>query len=88
VIVFSDDPEWCKNVFKKDPFIISTFEDPFFDLCLMSLCDYHIIANSSFSWWGSWLANSKQTIAPKKWFAGEFLNWNTRDLYLPNWIII
>ena len=88
VIVFSDDPEWCKNVFKTDSFIISPFEDPFYDICLMSLCDYHIIANSSFSWWGSWLANSKQTIAPKKWFAGEFLNWNTKDLYLPNWITI
>jgi hypothetical protein len=56
----------------------------------MSLCNYHIIANSSFSWWGSWLANSKQTIAPKKWFSpnGSLLNWNTKDLYLPNWITI
>jgi hypothetical protein len=53
----------------------------------MSLCDYHIIANSSFSWWGSWLSKSKQTIAPKRWFAGDFLKWNTRDLYIPNWII-
>ena len=88
VIVFSDDPEWCKNEFKKDSFIISPFTDPFYDLCLMSLCDYHIIANSSFSWWGSWLAKRKQTIAPRKWFAGEFSNWNTKDLYLSNWIII
>jgi hypothetical protein len=88
VIVFSDDPEWCKNVFKKDQFIISPFEDPFSDLCLMSLCDYHIIANSTFSWWGSWLAKSKQTIAPHNWFSGEFANWNTRDLYLPNWIVL
>ncbi len=88
VIVFSDDPEWCKNEFKKDSFIISPFTDSFYDLCLMTLCDYHIIANSSFSWWGSWLSKSKQTIAPKKWFSGKFLNWNTKDLYLQNWIII
>lgn len=88
VIVFSDDPEWCKNEFKKDSFIISPFTDPFYDLCMMTLCDYHIIANSSFSWWGSWLSKSKQTIAPKKWFAGEFSNWNTKDLYLQNWIIV
>jgi hypothetical protein len=88
VIVFSDDPEWCKNVFKNDQFITSPFEDPFSDLCLMSLCDYHIIANSTFSWWGSWLAKSKQTIAPHNWFSGEFANWNTRDLYLPNWIVL
>lgn len=88
VIVFSDDPEWCKNEFKEDSFIISPFTDPYYDICLMSLCDYHIIANSSFSWWGSWLARSKQTIAPKKWFDGEFSNWNTKDLYLSNWILI
>lgn len=88
VIVFSDDPEWCKNEFKKDSFIISPFTDPYYDICLMSLCDYHIIANSSFSWWGSWLAKSKQTIAPKKWFAGEFSSFNTQDLYLSNWIIL
>jgi hypothetical protein len=88
VIVFSDDPEWCKKQFSQNSFIISPFEDPFFDLCLMTLCDYHIIANSSFSWWGSWLANSKQTIAPKKWFCGEFSNLNTADLYLSSWIII
>lgn len=87
VIVFSDDPRWCRNQFK-DSFIISPFEDPYCDLCLMSLCDYHIIANSSFSWWGSWLAKSKQTIAPKKWFTGEFSKWNTKDLYLPNWILL
>jgi hypothetical protein len=87
VIIFSDDPEWCKNKFKNDSFIISPFKDPFYDLCMMTLCNYHIIANSSFSWWGSWLAKSKQTIAPKKWFAGEFSNWNTKDLYPPNWII-
>ena len=89
-IVFSDDTEWCKTVFKKDPFIISPFKDQFSDICLMSLCNYHIIANSSFSWWGSWLANSKQTIAPKNWFSskGSLSNWNTKDLYLPNWIVL
>jgi hypothetical protein len=54
----------------------------------MTLCDYHIIANSSYSWWGSWLAKSKQTIAPKKWFSGQFSNFNTKDLYKKGWIII
>jgi len=88
VIIFSNDTKWCKENFTSKNIFISEFTDPCLDLCLMSLCDYHIIANSSFSWWGSWLANSKQTIAPKKWFCGEFANLNTSDLYLSSWILI
>lgn len=88
VIVISDDIEWCKNIFTDERFTFSPFASPFEDLCLMSLCDYHVTANSSFSWWGSWLAKSKQTIAPKKWFSGEFSNWNTKDLYLSEWIVL
>jgi len=88
VIVLTDDYEWCKTEFTSKRFRVSKSNNPYIDLCLMSLCDYHIIANSSFSWWGSWLAESKKTIAPKVWFAGEFSNWNTKDLYLPDWITL
>ena len=88
VIVFSDDLEWCQEIFKEKRFNVSLSKNSFIDLCLMSLCDYHIIANSSFSWWGSWLANSKQTIAPSKWFSEDFSSWDTKDLYLPNWIVV
>lgn len=88
VIIFSDDPEWCKKHFRGDIFTISLSKNSHIDLCLMSMCNYHIIANSSFSWWGSWLAKSKKTIAPKKWFSGNFSHWNTQDLYLPQWTII
>jgi hypothetical protein len=55
----------------------------------MSLCDYHVIANSSFSWWGAWLGESKKVIAPSQWF-GESpdmpKNWS--DIYCKDWIII
>ncbi len=57
------------------------------DMRLMSLCQHHIIANSSFSWWGAWL-NSNQNkivIAPKKWFANDT---NVKDLIPDNWIKI
>lgn len=88
VMIFTNDIEWVEDNFKDKKFTISKTRNQFFDLCLMSKCDYHIIANSSFSWWGSWLAKSKKTIAPKKWFAGNLSSWNTKDLYLEDWIIL
>jgi len=90
VMIVSDDSEWCKEKFSGDRFFVSTSNDMCIDLCLLSLCDYHIIANSSFSWWGSWLAESDKTIAPKQWFSstGKFKDWSTKDLYRSNWNLI
>ena len=90
VMIFSDDIEWCKEqeLFKGDRFIFSEGNSTGVDLCLMSLCSYAIIANSSFSWWGSWLAKSKKTVAPSVWFAGPDASKNLGDLYLNDWIII
>lgn len=88
VMIFSDDINWCRENFTSSRFKFSLSNNPFIDLCLMSLCDYHIISNSSFSWWGSWLAKSKKTIAPKKWFTGEYSSWNTKDLYRKDWTLI
>jgi hypothetical protein len=91
VIIFSDDPYWCKEqkIFESDRFIISYGKDTKIDLCLMTMCTYHIIANSSYSWWGSYLADSKKTIAPKNWFSGELNKiHSTKDLYRNHWTII
>lgn len=90
VLIFSDDPSWCEEqyIFKDDRFFISQGGDPISDLCIMTLCNYHIIANSSYSWWGSWLAKSEKTIAPKNWFAGDCASHNTKDLYCKQWIIL
>ncbi len=89
MIVFSDDPEWCKNqtVFQSDNVLISENNPPGVDMYLMTKCNYHIIANSSFSWWGAYLAKSKQVIAPKNWF-GPLQNVDTSDKYLKDWIVI
>lgn len=90
VLVFSDDPNWCKEqtIFQEDKFKIIRTNNTYVDLCLMSKCDYHIIANSSFSWWGSWLAKSKKTICPKKWFSSDYNFLDSDELRLPNWISI
>lgn len=45
-----------------------------YDLFLMTLCDKHIISNSTFSWWGAFLSWNKQVIYPSVWF-GPALNW-------------
>ena len=88
VIIFSDDISWCldKPLFDPDRFFISQGNSAEYDMCLMSKCTHHIIANSSFSWWGSWLSKSENVIAPKVWF-GPALNNDTSDLYCSNWRI-
>jgi hypothetical protein len=92
VMIFSDDVEWCKSqqLFNSDRFLISESYNTYIDLCLMTMCKYHIIANSSFSWWGAWLANSQKVIAPSKWFGnnGNTSKNQTHDLYNNGWIKI
>ena len=90
VFIFSDDPEWCKEqeLFSGDRFMISESQDYYIDLCLMSLCKNHIIANSSFSWWGAWLANVDSVIAPSKWFGVNNSDKNTKDLIPERWTTI
>ncbi len=70
--VFSDDIEWVKeNLHISSPLSYVSRPDlkDFEEICLMSECKHHIIANSSFSWWGAWLNknNDKTIIAPLKW---------------------
>ncbi|QWD91100.1 alpha-1,2-fucosyltransferase [Polynucleobacter sp. MWH-Braz-FAM2G] len=73
IVVFSDDIEWVRQkLVCKQPlsFVSGSTAVPHEDLHLMASCDHHIIANSSFSWWGAWLNPSpkKMVIAPKNWF--------------------
>ena len=90
VIVFSDDPMWChdEGTFADDRFIISENEDNRVDLCLMSLCNDFIIANSTYSWWGAWLSSNKdkKVIAPVQWFGtGYTKDHNTKDVTPDDW---
>ena len=88
--VFSDDPEWSKaNLYISHPVIFVDHNNAFTsyeDLRLMSRCRHHIIANSSFSWWGAWLnpGSDKIVIAPERWFNKEDID--TTDLLPESWI--
>ena len=90
IIIFSDDPEWCKEqkLFDGDRFLVAEGNVNYVDLCLMTLCTGHIIANSSFSWWGAWLSDSKKVVAPKNWFSGHLEDQDTKDLYCPEWEVM
>lgn len=90
ILVFSDDPKWCKEqeLFSSDRFMISESGDQYVDLCLMSLCKQHIIANSSYSWWGAWLSGSDNVVAPIRWFGVNNSDKNTKDLIPERWILI
>jgi hypothetical protein len=70
-IFFSDDPQWVERELKPRREHLMTesgLERPEEDLHLMTCCRAHIIANSTFSWWGAWLADSPLVIAPARWF--------------------
>jgi hypothetical protein len=93
IYVFSDDINWCKENIS---FEIPTFfvEDEYSGekgeghMYLMSKCKNFIIANSSFSWWGAWLATyeNKIVICPKQWFGDASID--TSDLIPKEWIRI
>ena len=86
-IFISDDIEWVKENFKGDSYFYSDLNDDILDLTLQTICDNNIIANSSFSWWGAWLNQSKnkKVIAPKEWF-GPAGHKDTQDVIPNNWI--
>ncbi len=90
VFLFSDDPQWVQEHFDcrgHDAEIVDLgfSEMPQHDMHLMSQCRHHIIANSSFSWWGAWLgAREGITIAPRRWFANTAAN--TADVCPASWI--
>ncbi len=81
-ICFSDDIEWCKNTLGNS--LEYVHNSPAVDLAIMSKCDMHIIANSSFSWWGAWLSKSSGVLAPSKWFGPSGPS-DWRSVYYPGW---
>lgn len=87
--IFSDDPQWVRaNLQVKVPCVYVDHNrgpSSYVDMQLMSLCNHHIIANSSFSWWGAWLNPNagKIVVAPKNWFAKPM---HTQDLLPSDWI--
>ena len=90
LIIFSDDIEFSKDLFQGLTRVQfcdwNRGSDSWMDMALMCSCTYHIIANSSFSWWGAWLAKSgRLTLAPKVW-SSKFKP--QTELCPNNWILV
>ena len=90
--IFSDNPKEAKIKTRLSTDIVTCVdinhgdENAYADLWLMTLCKHFIISNSTFSWWGAWLAefndpkpiifafdqfSSKDTV-PNRWVCPPF----------------
>jgi hypothetical protein len=63
-------------------------ENAYADLWLMTQCQHFIIANSTFSWWGAWLAeySDKQVIAPAFEMREGKMRWGFKGLIPEKWL--
>jgi Glycosyl transferase family 11 len=90
--VFSDDLEWARTnlPLPRDTQFVSgnSGANGHHDMHLMSLCRHHILANSTFSWWGAWLSTApdKLVVAPKAWFADRSVD--TSTLFPKGWELL
>jgi hypothetical protein len=87
--IFSDNIPWARDhlQLKHKCYFVegNNGSESYNDMHLMSLCQHHIIANSSFSWWGAWLNPNpnKIVVAPKVWVLADF---DTSDIVPDTWV--
>lgn len=85
VVVITDDIVKARERIGEDWEYISN--TPIIDFYLMTKAKYFVMANSTYSWWAAWLSQA-ETIAPKQWYASEFSDCPTDDLYCKGWTIL
>jgi len=78
-IVFTNDEEWCKSYL---PWIIHKRGQDYIDMMLMSSMDGIIMANSTYSWWSSFLSDNAETVCPWVWYEGV-----NKHIIRDKWII-
>jgi hypothetical protein len=91
VYAFSDEPAYCRdNLDLGVPFTVVELEaaPDHEELSAMSACRHHVIANSSFSWWGAWLDPRTDgiVVAPERWVADPSVD--TSHVVPERWIRI
>lgn len=86
--VFSNSPmelDWIRAnyAFLEDAHFVKEGKDELDDLYLMYHCRHHVISNSTFSWWGSYMKlQDGLTVCPDRWINEEM----QQDILLDDWI--
>jgi hypothetical protein len=88
VFVFSDDHDWVNQHLNLKNKILVNEQYDWQELYLMGLCKNHIMSNSTFSWWGTFLNENKnkKIIVPSVWFGPDGPNGS--DIYEDYWSLI
>ncbi len=86
-LLFSDQPDAARERLSRLDLTPVDGGSRVADLLLMARCRHHVIANSTFSWWGAWLGAGGTVIAPERWFAPEKqAETDLSDLFPEGWI--
>lgn len=86
-----DDIDWLKSNWKfpgHEVKYIALNNPDYEELRLMYSCRHFIIANSTLSWWGSYMSDNpgKIVCAPPKWIDERLIE--DTNIYLPEWAVI
>jgi hypothetical protein len=94
--IFSDDSQYAQREIQplvRRSILIDWNKDSesFWDMALMAKCKHHIIPNSSFGWWGAFLASNEEqlVVAPRFWANPQYADTiEIGDMNLPRWRLI
>jgi hypothetical protein len=88
-IIFTDDPAWCRDALRHlRPAAILDPGPDVVDLAAMALCERHVIANSTYSYWGALLAGDERAVYPRRWFGPDFAEAEDIQRAPPTWIAV
>jgi hypothetical protein len=88
-IIFTDDPDWCRDALAHlRPAAVLEPGPDVLDLGAMALCHHHVIANSTYSFWGALLAGDERAVYPRQWLGPAFGEAEGIERVPPSWIEI